>query len=412
MLKFPLTRFALIAPSVFLFILPITHTTALRHLCLLLSVIVMLWVWKRNAPLSLPGRFSLWAIGFWFCVGLMATLISIDFEYSQGEFRNEVIYTLLAFGVFYVLTDSIQAWKRWRAILLIACLLMSLLCLTSFYRYGDFVRDSLIGDRNAYSTYIVLIYPFLLLLVATRPEQLGFNKVWVYLAIVLSFVTGALSLNRNMWFGLAAQTLLFILLFLFHPQDRRKKPVKRLGFLAVAGLIIFAGIFTLVDREKNVVTTSGGEQVQTGFMADPRLEIWKYAARHIADHPWLGHGYGRGILRKDFRTHFDDPLKWHGHNIVLNYGLEAGIFGMVSILLLFAALYDQCWKIYRHRDLAISPFGAWGLTMLIGISIKMMTDDILVRDNALLFWSMLGMIWGLSARQLRSRGQLGEAKNV
>ncbi len=35
--------------------------------------------------------------------------------------------------------------------------------------------------------------------------------------------------------------------------------------------------------------------------------------------------------------------------------------------------------------------------MLTGIVLKVMTDDILVRESSLLFWSCLGMTFGLAA---------------
>jgi O-antigen ligase len=140
------------------------------------------------------------------------------------------------------------------------------------------------------------------------------------------------------------------------------------------------------------------------FDRDPRFEIWVYAAERIRERPWSGYGYGRGILRSDFRTHFDNILKWHGHNVVIDYVMEAGVLGGVVIIGLFVALAMHAWRIYRSGDERAWRFGVWSLAMLAGIALKVMTDDILVRESSLLFWSALGMSFGVASRAGRRVG--------
>ncbi len=390
------SRLAGYPPLVFLFVLPIAHTTPLRHLCLALSVVAAVLAWRRSRPAHGPARWLVVAIAFWFVVCAAATLASGDFEYSQGEFRNEVVYTLAAFAIFWCLTDGEAAWRRWQLVLLASFFTAAALCIGSFVAHRDFVRATWVGDRNAYSTYVVLIYPLLLWTAFGGSDRRIALRVAGGVAIALAFATGALTLNRNMWIGMAIESAVFPLLLL-RLRAGRRLPSRMVLVAAMAGLVVFAAIFTFVNREKNAAATVSAEQLNEAFTKDPRLEIWDYAVQRIEERPWTGYGYGRGILRRDFRERFGMALKWHGHNVVLNYGLEAGIAGMAAIALLFLALFAWCWTLYRRADPGVRPLGALGMTMIAGIALKIMTDDILVRDNALLFWSVLGMVGGLAA---------------
>ena len=387
-----------IAPGLFLFILPFAHTTPFRLVCLGVAIVSIALTIKRRVPARLPPASFLVAFGFWFAVCLAASIASIEPEYSWGEFRNEVLVTTAAFCIFYWMTDSDTAWRRWQTILLASFCTIAVIAIFSYQRDGNWLRGSLVGDRNAFSTYIVLMIPFLLMLWVSAAGLAKRYRAGIAAALLLAFISGAFTQNRNLWFAIAAEIVAFAVLVLFRqPADVRQKWRSRYLAAGVIGVLAFTAILAYVVREKALVSNTSAE-AQVRIDQDPRLEIWAYAVDRIGERPWFGYGYGRGILRKDFRTHFDNPLKWHGHNIVVNYALEAGVVGVVAIVGLFAALVLQSWRIYRSRDGDLWRFGAWMLAMLIGIILKMMTDDILVRDNAILFWSITGMTFGLASR--------------
>ena len=398
-----------VAPSIFLFVLPFTHTTPLRLVCLALSIVSVALSLKRHVPLILPEKVVLAAIAFWVFISTIACFTSVDPSYSWGEYRNEVAWTLIAFCIFYFLTDSENAWRTWSTVLFASFCAISLLAIFSYQRDNDWLRSSFVGDRNAYSTYVVLIFPFLLFLLTRTIGKPGWRLPALAGALLLALISGAFTQNRNLWFAIACECISFAAFFWFRQSvDVRRRLLRRYLLAAGAGAIVFPCILVYVVHEKARHSNTSAES-QARFDQDPRIGIWAYAAEHIRRRPWTGYGYGRGILRKDFREHFDNPLKWHGHNIVVNYALEAGIPGAAAIIGLFAALYAQSWSIYRNAAADIWPYGAWALAMLIGITIKMMTDDILVRDGALLFWSMVGMIFGLCLRRSKLQPSRADA---
>jgi O-antigen ligase len=386
------------APALFLLILPLAHTTPLRIACLVLSAVAAAVATRRRLSAGRPTRSLAIAVGFWFCVCLAACFTSIEPIYSWGEFRNEVLSTVAAFIVFWLLTDDADAMRRWSAALLASFVVVAPIATASYLFGGDWTRGGLTGDRNAYSTYVVLIVPFLCYRWFAAAGRARGWRIGFALAIALALVSGSLTQNRNLWFAVAVEACCFAMLVWFRqPPEARRGLRRRYLTAGILGVVVFVGALAFVVQQKALVSGTSTEE-QARFDRDPRLEIWRYAGERIRERPWFGHGYGRGILRADFRTHFDNPLKWHGHNLVVDYALEAGVVGVVAIVGLLLALFVHAWRIYRSDDPSLWPLGAWVLTMLVGVLIKVMTDDILVRESSLLFWSVLGIVFGQASR--------------
>jgi O-antigen ligase len=396
-----------VPPGIVLFILPIAHTTPLRFVCIGLSVVAVLATLARHGGVRAWPSEVLAALAFWFVVCALASLASIEPAYSWGEFRNEVLAPTAVFAVFFMLTDDAVAWQRFRAILYASFITAAIIAIASYGRDGEWLRENLVGDRNAFSTYVVLIVPFLILNWFLSHEHRGVLRASAVAALVLAAIAGALTQNRNMWFAIAAEVVVFAALFWHRsPPEERSQLRTRYLVTGAIGIVAFVGILAFAIEQKAAVSNTAIEE-QARFDRDPRFEIWSYAAERIRERPWTGYGYGRGILRKDFREHFDNPLKWHGHNMVIDYFMEAGVAGAIAIVALFAALARRAWRTYRDGGPDGWIFGAWSLAMLVGIAIKVMTDDILVRESALFFWSALGMSFGLAARRTPLPGRDG-----
>ncbi len=308
-------RWELVAPCIVLFVLPIAHTTPLRFVCIGLSAVGAVATLAFHRAPRTPPRAVLVAMALWIVVCLVASFSSIEPAYSWGEFRNEVATPTVAFAAFFWLTDDVTAWRRFRTILLASFFVVTIVAITSYQRDADWLRSSFVGDRNAFSTYVVLIVP-LLLLSWTSPDFADRTRRAVLVAaFVLAVLAGASTQNRNMWFAIAAECVVFAaLVWLRASRERRRALGRRFMVAGAAGVIAFAALVAFVIEQKAVVSGTSVEE-QARFDRDPRFEIWHYAGERIAERPWTGYGYGRGILRRDFRARFGDPLKWHGHNM-------------------------------------------------------------------------------------------------
>jgi O-antigen ligase len=383
-------RFAPVAAGVFLFVLPITHTVGIRTVALGLLVLCAGYVWWRDRPPA-PARSLLIGLGAWGGIAIASLAWTADFEYSQGEVRNEIVYPVAAFLTFYALTPDAARWRLWTQVLTTSAGVIALYAYVNFARHGDWYTKAYVGDRNAYSTYATLVAP--VLLAAALDRELP--RAWRFAAgaaLVLTLGAGALTQNRIMWVALLVAAL--VLLAARFRWRAATGTTRVAATAAVLALGAAGGVqIALVSGQKSPLAP-GGSSIATQLENDPRTQIWRYAADRIAERPWLGHGYGRGILRKDFRAHFEgNLLQWHGHNLFLNTAMAGGVVLLAALVAALAAL-----AVALGRGARASPACAVALAVLAAALVKSLTDDVLIRENSLLLWSIAGMALGVAAR--------------
>jgi O-antigen ligase len=90
---------------------------------------------------------------------------------------------------------------------------------------------------------------------------------------------------------------------------------------------------------------------------------------------------------------------WHPHNLVLAYGISAGVPGMVAVLAMFGSLAGRFWRLARRGEPLVRLAGLAGTTMVAGVLARNMANDFFVRDGALLFWALAGMLFGYALRR-------------
>ena len=87
----------------------------------------------------------------------------------------------------------------------------------------------------------------------------------------------------------------------------------------------------------------------------------------------------------------------HAHNTFLNRTLETGLPGLAAFLLLLGSVAVAFRRVARSSDPGTAAIGAAGVALVAGVVIKNLTDDFFVRQNALLFWSLVGSGLGAAA---------------
>jgi O-antigen ligase len=95
----------------------------------------------------------------------------------------------------------------------------------------------------------------------------------------------------------------------------------------------------------------------------------------------------------------------HPHNLVFNYGISAGVPGMVAVLALFAALAWRFWQLAFRGERVARLTGLAGAAMVAGVLARNMANDFFVRDGALLFWALAGMLFGYALRHESTCGE-------
>jgi O-antigen ligase len=379
---------------VLLAVLPFPHTVALRLACLALAFAVAVLGWRRYAVPPVPCRVP---IALWALVSLLSLVWAVDRGYTLSELWNEIGYTIMAYLAFFAFTRSAALL---RALILALGAGAAVLCAWAIARYavsGDWDDAAGHGGVGNFAAYAVSVVPALLVLaVGTRPMRIAAAVVFALVA-----VASVLSAQRILWPVLAVQIV--AVLWLAQANGLLRIPARTV-VIAAFGAVVFAGSVLLVAQSERYEANRGAPAKMVD--ADTRWRNWPHVVDRILEHPWHGVGFGRQVMTRAYRDLIpaDNPMFWHAHNTVLNYGLSMGLPGIAALLLLFAGFAREYWRLLRDDDRLVKVIGIAGIALLLGVFLRNQVNDFLVRDMAILFWALNGAFLGLGARLRAARG--------
>ena len=370
--------------GIYLAILPIYHTTALRNIAfagLILCTLLLQFQYRH------PWQFPLWREWLIYAVVALGSLTyAIDPAMSLFEIKTEIVYAIIVFSIAATWIRSAQAldWLIWIAVAANIGLVAS-----SFAIWMSTPKDhvTLIGAFNirsgTYSTYLITIIPFIAAL-AWRQWRSANSRKTVFLTLLLLANVGAifLTLNRQSFPSLVTECAIVGLILIHRHFSWRKIGLLMLAF--VLGAILFK-----IQSESRVGDWKGS------IANDVRWSLWDFSIARIVEHPFTGAGFGREaftLAYPDFKA--TNSALWHAHNMVINKGVQMGLPGIAAFLLLLfstAKLLAHGVKLQQN----LRPYVLASLAMLAGIFVKNMTDDFFVRDGALLFWLLAGAVTGI-----------------
>lgn len=350
-------------------------------------------------PIWLP--FFAW--GTWAALSLAW---SRDPEHTLWEWRNEVFYTAAACWFCYVAAQARYAAHVFVAVLGLGAIAVCGTALYEFSRGWDRYLVGRHGGPGDHSSALLILMPCVALAgwYASRKRLKGHIGAACFLAALL-FASAYTTLNRTLWLGFALQFGLLGLLLLLRARIGRVKLLAPV--LAVAAIAGGAAVVLSIQADRQALGVARPVQ------EDPRLALWPQIAAHIAERPLTGHGFGRGMLRdallKEFKDY--DGHLWHAHNLFLEALLQVGAPGLALLLFLLFAVARAAWHRAQDPDDLAAACGMAALAVLAGMVMRNMTDTLLVRQNALLFWGSIGVLLGLT-QGLRSRAGNGATAPV
>ncbi|MBK5103893.1 MAG: O-antigen ligase family protein [Burkholderiales bacterium] len=375
--------------AVFLFILPFPGTVTLRLLALAGGLLVCAWSWHRDGVPQIPARL---ALVLWGGFALVSLATAVDPAYSLGEIKNEIGYTMAAYLAFVTLTRT-----RADAVFLLGALILGSLALAGIALWdnlsSDLPRwneDGLAGGSGSYSTYLLALLPALL----WAGGILRLQHRWGLVAglIALQLVVAVIAGQRQFWLVFALQVL--VGLPLLRKRGFIEISTSRMRAIGVLAVVLSALVIVGATARRDTISLS----------EDPRLSMWPGVAARILENPLTGKGFGRETMKKaypELRSR-KYPEVWHAHNLFLNYGLSMGLPGMLAALYLFFTLLRIFWKLSRADDRVIAMAGICGVLLVIAVVVRNLTNDFFVRDLALLFWAIAGMLLGYATHAEKS----------
>jgi O-antigen ligase len=377
---------------VFVAILPFRGTVTVRLACLAAASLIVAMAWRRLAPPAVPCR---WTIALWAGVALGSLLVAVDPVYSAREIGNEVGFGLIAFVAFL-------AWTRSEGRLRLACLavlvgfaaIASSALLGAYVRNGVWPAEAYYGDVGQVSSYLVTVGPVLGLAVALfgrrHPARWLVGLGVPFLAVAL------LCAERALWPALGVQAAV-VCVWAGRVHGVAVRPRRlALAVLLVLGLV-GGGVYASEQYR-----TGGDPQSPMALENDARPRVWKKVGEEILEHPWTGAGFGRAVMGKaypDLLPADESEAFWHPHNLVLTYGISAGVPGMMAVLALFGSLAWRFWRLACRGEPLGRLAGLAGAAMVSGVLARNMANDFFVRDGALLFWALAGMLFGYALRR-------------
>ena len=384
-----------IAPlALLLFVLPFPGTVALRLLCLAAAFVIAMALWRASAPPPVPCKLPL---ALWAIVAGASLLYALDPSYSLGEFKNELGYAMMAFVAFFALTRDDRDLKRLLLALAAGGAVLCLWILSMRFSTGTWNEGAAHGGRGTFATYSVTILPALMLL------ALGFKARWQSIAaatlMALVLLTAVFSQQRVIWPAIAAQAAIAFWML------GRGGVIRVSGgrsAAALAAIVLVTGAAFFATQDLRVDEQGPGAAAISG---DSRVEQLGAIAARIIDTPLSGAGFGRQAMKRAHRDLIPsgNPLLWHAHNVLLNYGLAMGLPGIAVLLAVFGCLLREYWRLARQADHRLQRLAAAGVALVAGVLLRNQANDFFVRDMAILFWALNGAFLGLGLR-LRRQG--------
>ena len=388
----------MIAPMVLAFILPFPHTVALRLVSLLIAVVTAVYLWRRLDVPAIPFKA---AIGVWALVACISVFYAVDPAYSVGEIKNEIFYSMLAFVAALALTRDEARLRLICLAVAVGFAVIAVAAIAGFAWYGRWPPDIWYVGGPPATNYLVMAAPMAALgAYLWTPRRIV--PALAFIAVLL-VTLAVLSGQRAIWPALAAQAVVACI-WLVRKRVLAKEPLRSVVIALVVIVLPSIGLYATEELRTKIEPFAAMEK-------DLRPVVWKEIVERIAQKPLTGAGFGREALAKAYPDIIppSNPLFWHAHNVVLNYGVSAGVPGMLAILWLFGAIGWRFWRIAASEDATLRAIGLAGVLLVTGLFARNMFNDFFLREGAIFFWSMCGALLGVALRAPRDAARASQA---
>ena len=400
-MKFDRSLLLLLPAAIYLFVLPIAHTTGLRNTVFAVSVLSVLLTWRaiRLPPIPLKIPFAVW-FGF----ALLSLTQAIRLKYSIGEIKGEIVFGFLTFLIFYRTTRSEKDLSAWFLVLATSAALISVLGFIHFYRGEDPYHVGSYGGTLHFAAYLNTVFPVFIVMALTA---VGRRRALVLLIIAMLLLTAYGSTSRAVWIALVVEFAVFGGLYLARMEV--KPNVRRMIVTSgLAAAVAFSGALLYVTKEKlqevHKLSASGPVEIVTqAIKADRRPKLWMDTFEFIKERPLTGAGFGRMVLGPQIVAQQNDPNHSHAHNVFLNYALQLGVLGPFVILFVFGAVAKEGFRAARDPEPTLRLLGIALVAMVAGTFVQCMIEDVFVEHMALMFWTLTGVTLGYARNRATAR---------
>ncbi len=322
------------------------------------------------------------AILFFVLAGIVSVKMAGNFGVAMREFRVSVIEPALLYGLIRV--SGLSRRDLWRLVdaFILSAVAVSLIGLyqfafTHYVIVAEGVRRVLAvyGSPNNLALYLDRAVPLVIALALFVDERR--RRAAYALAAIPIAVAWYLTYSRGAYLGIAAGLLLMGLL-----SGRRVR-------LAVAALLVGAGIALIPFAQTARFQSLFQEGTGTGFF---RVSVWESGIAMIRDHPVFGVGLDNFLYEYPQYIQPDawrEPNLAHPHNIVLDFWVRMGIFGVAALAWMLLEFYRRGFRTLRER-------GGIQRALVIGLLASMTAALAHGMIDAAYFYVDLAFVWMLA----------------
>ena len=361
---------------------------------------------RAQATLSRPACAVALAFAAWAAWSAASLAWSRAPGYSAGELKTDVLELGVAAAAILLSLRHAVVFRRYVASILGAFAVLAFASIVLAASDGAWDDKLLHHGVGTWSTHVVMLAPLILLVRAPAPAGWGDRPAAMAAAIVLvalALASARVTENRMVWPGLLAALAVVGTGCALH-WPRQWREAGRTATIAFVAVGIAIGVaFVDVMLRKAESTQAPPASIERSVAEDPRLAIWPLVRDHIAERPWIGHGYGKEILGPELAQSLGDPTLTHAHNVFASVWLQTGAVGLVLFVALLATVAWRFAGYARSRDDALALVGIAGLAILAGVIVKNLTDDFFVRTNARFLWAVVALLVAFGERRLRER---------
>lgn len=356
--------------------------TLLESFILVLALIVLTKKWQTGSLSFDPRKLQAvdWMVGLFVLSSAIAVFTAPDFRTAAGIFKA---YFLEAVLFFYIVKSEIKTKENLKFLFYSFAGLVTYLSVFGIFQFFSLSAlppswwatgvasrriTSLINHPNALALLINPVIVLISLWLATKKQL---TKHWgLILVCLLGLVALLLSFSRAGW--LAA----FVVLFLFGLFTRHRK-------------IIFAGVLILIllvvaipfSRDKLLSLATGNDLSQ-----ENRYVLWSAGADLVKESPLAGGGLmGFHDHFKNYEPGPDQVFQNYPHNFFLNFWVETGLFGMLSVIAFLFLFFKKCYDLFKKGEgVALAIAGAMAVIIIHGL----VDVPYFKNDLSVLFWTI------------------------
>lgn len=385
-------KIAFLMMGVYIAVLNFPMVMSIRQSSFFLALALVIYpaLTRREWP-PLKTQLLLWA-----GAAVISLIPSDDISFSLSEIKKEILYSIIAFWLFFIV---IRTQRDFRAVSAVILASATLAVVASFFIYfvqhrgfEDLSQTNILYDMRAYySFYMISTAVFCLVLIISE-EVRPFLRSYAFVLLPLCLLCVYIARLRAGYLAI----LLASLIFLFYNNFIGKPLKTKLAALFLVILIALPLPLILTNKDLKVTHSLSPSSTVQRLKTEERLVIWVGALKDIKERPVLGNGFG---YREFLATDINPPKSIDAHNLFLNYALMSGAFGMLALFALFGKLFILLnSNALRFRITEPSLFGiSLGGIMLLAVFLTIsMTSDIMTRHSGQFFWSLMGIVLGAS----------------